>query len=910
MLQGFLKPAWQSKSTEKRRSAIVKMDASNKDNQTIFATLANKDPSKDVQLECIKKLSDPNTLFELSQSAPDSDTKIRAKEALATLIGQNSTANKEQLSSLLTKHPTASNILIEVAPFPELRHELVEQAEEMSLAAIIAEVNYAETRFIIAERLVDLSALELARKNLKGKDKKAERVIRSKLELIRANQKHVEANQIAADELLSNMEFIATHPQWRNEFKARFELYSSRWSALEPTINSETLDRFEEFQKTAQAKVDAQDFVEQTQAQQLQLVVKLETYCCTTLSNLSLDDLNNEQLSINSILADAIATWLQLNKQNTADAGLSDRFLIAERALEWLSILVSDKAESAIKKSRWPNNYPTLTAFTQAQELHQQKRLDFKATQAAEKRALDSLHQRLNRLMGTTKQGDLRKARHELSAVTKAVTKHGGKERAQLDDRLLNAQETVQKMEDWHVFATEPKLIELCEEMESLIASKVHADKLAEKIAGLQHKWKALGHSEAADTHWPRFKTAADSAYEPCAAFFAKRKETQKNNLQKREPFIEEMKALLNDTDWQDQPDYRAVEQALKDIDIKWRNIKDVERNAGQRQWNKLKNIKEQIYTHLDPVYDANIELKQTVVRQIEQLLSSELQEDSLDKLKLFQGRWKQIGVTRRKQDQALWKEFKLKSDAVYEKISSIRSERRAQEDDQLKLYKDLINEISSLARNAKTLAQADSEFDELQLRYQSLPPLPKELPEKLIERLESDYNRSQTAFSAGREKLITKAQDAHFNQLKLKASLCSELELAIATKTNQADIDELKASITDMKLADKDWESAIQQRLSKVESQDKISANEQRRRLCIELEILSEVDSPAEDKALRMNIQLERMKQQGLVASAQDKSKVLKDIQIDWCVSEGAEPELQTQLQQRFEAVINSRKK
>lgn len=910
MLQGFLKPAWQSKSTEKRRSAIIKMDASNKENQTIFATLANQDPSKDVQLECIKKLNDLSALFELSQSSTDSDIKVTAKEALAAQIGQNSSADEEKLSGLLSKHPTASTVLIEVAPFPKLRHSLVEQQDEMSLAAIIAGVNYAETRSVIAERIVDIRALELARKNLKGKDKKAERIIRSKLEVIRTTQKHVEANQIAADELLSNMEFIATHPQWRSEFKARFELYNSRWVVLDPTINNDTVERFEEFQKTAQAKVDDQDFIEQTQAQQLLLVEKLEAYCGTTLSSLSLDDLHTEQLSINTILADAIATWLQLNKQNTADAGLSDRFLVAERALEWLSILVSDKAESAIKKSGWPNSYPTLTAFTEAQELHQQQRLDFKASQVGHKKTLDSLHQRLNRLMGTTKQGDLRKARHELSAVTKAVAKHDGKERAQLDDRLLNAQETVRKMEDWHVFATEPKLIELCEKMESLIASKIHADKLADKITGLQQKWKALGHSEAADTHWPRFKTAADSAYEPCAAFFAKRKETQKNNLQKREPFIEEMKVLLNDTNWQDQPDYRAVEQALKDIDIKWRNIKDVERNAGQRQWNKLKSIKEQIYTHLDPVYDANIELKQKVVRQIEQLLSSELQEDSLDKLKLFQGRWKQIGVTRRKQDQALWKEFKRKSDAVYEKISSIRSDRRAKEDDQLKLYKNIINEISSLARNAKTLAQADSQFDDLQQRYQSLPPLPRELPEKLIERLENDYNRSQTAFSVGREKLITKARDAQFNQLKLKASLCSELEFSVANKANAADIEELKASINDIELADKEWENGIQQRLSKVEGHDKSSANDHRQRLCIELEILNEVDSPKEDKALRMSIQLERMKNQGLIASVQDKSKALKAFEIDWYISEGAEPDLQTQLQQRFEGVLNSSKK
>ena len=906
MLHGFLKPAWQSKSAEKRRLSILKMDLSNQENQNIFIKLANEDPSQEVQLECIKKLQDPSEVFSLSETNDDITIQLAASEALALLIGPNSSITKNQLEELLVNYPIASGKLIELAPFSDLRHELLEKSNDMDLAKSIADVNYAETRCIIAEQLQDINALELARKNLKGKDKKAERVLRTKLESIRLDQKQLAINQAAADELLDNLRFIATHPQWRSEFKDRFEKIISRWSELDQTTNKDTNDAFLAFKKTTQEKVDKQTEQENIKLEQLNLLQKIESYCCGTLVHFSLKQLKDERLTINSLLAESITSWLELNNKVTSEASLSSRFLKAERALEWLTALISDHPKTALSESRWPNDYPNLSVYTEVAEQQQQQRLDLESTQASEQLAIEQLHKRLNRLMATTKQGDLRKARHELTAVSKAVEKKSGKDRVKLDERVIKAQETVQKMEDWHVFATEPKLLELCDKMENLSTTKLHADALAEQISSLQRQWKSLGHSAASDKHWPRFNKAGDVAYQPCADFFAQRKETQKDNLQKREPFIADMQSLLNDTQWQDLLDYKPIEQALKEIDIKWRSIKDVERHGGQRQWNKFKAIKEQIYAYLDPVYDANLELKQNVVAQIEQLLESDLQESALDKLKLYQSRWKQIGITRRKQDQTLWKEFKSKSDAVYDRISGLRSERKSQEDEQLEVYRGLTKQILSLAKNAASLAQLDNEFEALQQRYETLPILPKELPEKLLERLESDYRRAATNISTARDKLIENSKRHQLNQLKLKANLCSELEAAINSQANQSDIDSLKTQIDSILIDDKEWQSGIQQRLKFSEDKDKSTANEQRRRLCLELEILKGIESPNEDKALRMSMQLERMQRKGLAASTDDKSQALEKLEVNWCLYPGAEPTVQQCLQKRFENIIS----
>ena len=164
--------------------------------------------------------------------------------------------------------------------------------------------------------------------------------------------------------------------------------------------------------------------------------------------------------------------------------------------------------------------------------------------------------------------------------------------------------------------------------MESLIGSKVQPDKLANQISGLQKKWKTLGHGEISEQHWPRFKHASDTAYEPCSEFFSQRRATQKANLAKREPIIEQARALLNETSWNDSPDYKLVETTLRQINNDWRKIKDVDRKAGQKQWDKLSAIKELIYQKIDPVYDANIEQKHQLIEQTRSLAESNIGDD------------------------------------------------------------------------------------------------------------------------------------------------------------------------------------------------------------------------------------------------------------------------------------------
>jgi len=911
MLSSLFKPGWQSDSIEKRLQAVTKLDPASAANQSILESLAMGDSDNRVRQAALEKVSKPGALFHIFQTHTESQTRENAKAALIRLIGAKSSLSKEGFEAFVAEHPKARVLLVQHCPDASLRTDLLEGINELDRAGILSQVEYSDTRKLIVEKLSSKQALEHARKSIKGKDKTAEKSIKLKLATIRAEEKQQQDNQDAADKVCRDMEFIANHAQWRSEFKARFASYETSWTNLGFTPEETIQSRYVKAQSVAKEKVERQTTLEAAQQTQADLAKSLEG-SCADLAQCTLSMLVDKRTSLSEQINTSLNDWLQQASIETPLSTVADCFLDAQKALKSIVELCSKALDpentvafdKALAQLYWPKHYPTLHAKAEARSLVDDLNAQKKQAKQSEKEQLDSLHKRINRLQGITKRGDIRRAKQELAATTKLANKFDGKNRTILDERLVNATEAVNKISDWQAFATEPKFMELCDAMDGLVKSTDHPDKLAKKIKALQQRWKGLGHSEVSDQYWERFKAASDLAYEPCSVFFKERRAIRRVNLEKREPLVERMRELLEKTSWDDEPDYRLIETELRNISNDWQKIKDVEQGEGQRQWARLSAIKADIYQHLDIVYDANIKLKEQIVTNVEALLSSDIKEESIDKLQLFQSRWKKVGVTRRKQDQAAWKKFKFASDQVYEKIQAARQDKRTQENTQLQVYRDVIKNIQSAAKSATDITQADALIDDLQAQFRALPPLPEVLPEKVTKEIESNFSRALNAYDKARERLAQQVRSQIFDGLAEKAALCGRLEMLDANAKSE-EIEAIREDIAAIELDDKALNNRFDARLAAAFDVDRTQANEARRRLCIDLEILLGAESPAEDKSLRMEIQIEQMKTQGIGHDQVDRTSRLNELRIDWLCLPGADSKLQSLLDERFQGLI-----
>jgi len=461
-------------------------------------------------------------------------------------------------------------------------------------------------------------------------------------------------------------------------------------------------------------------------------------------------------------------------------------------------------------------------------------------------------------------------------------------------------------MGDWKDFVTEPKYLELCEAMEALVGDKRSPEAVAKDIKDIQSRWKSLGYSENSDTHWERFKSAGDSAYEPCAVFFGERKQTREANLKEREKIVDTAHSVLTETPWDEQPDYKNIEQRMSKMMSDWKKITDVEHHAGQKQWQRFSTIRTEITAKLTPVYDANIAQKHQLIEQAKALSEADLKEESLPRLQQLQTRWKQIGISRRKEDQAAWTLFKNATDAAYEKIQGARQNKRETENQQIDPFRDIARKITTLAAKANDLADADHQFEQLQADYSSLPKLPKELAEKLTEGLDKDYHRACDKYAKARDRLLNAASKKELHAFAEKARLCTELEKLSTLEASESEIQQLHADIDDIEIHDKRISKRFAKRVAMALEPNKTTATEQRRKLCIDVEILLGMESPEEDKAMRMQTQLERMKQQGIGSSPAEKQKILEQSRLDWFCLPGAAPDQQATLNERFERLLH----
>ena len=528
-----------------------------------------------------------------------------------------------------------------------------------------------------------------------------------------------------------------------------------------------------------------------------------------------------------------------------------------------------------------------------------------KASAEAQREKLARMHKNISSIFRFSRAGNLARAKQTAQKVQKSLDKFDGKDLLALQERFDEASKTLGDMGDWKNFATEPKYIELCDAMELLTTSSQHADKRSSKMKALQQQWKSLGHSDVSEQYWPRFKLAADQVYQACAEFFEQRHGVRKANLEQRKQYLEEMRELLESTDWDNSPDYKAVQASVHNIHSGFSSIKDLERNAGEKQWKQYSTLKATVMAKLDVVYDENIALKQRLINQAETLADAAAIAENLTSLKSLQARWKQIGVTRRGEDQKAWKAFKKQGDIIYNKVQELRRSQRDETDQQLDAYRGIIKAIQQLAKTADDLAEADHQFSELQASYSQLPELPRQLPEKLLGGIDRDYRQACDQFDLCRSRIIKGRHNQQLDALRQKASLCTRLE-ALAASASEQQLQEISQQWDAIELHNPGLSQRIEARRDSAHTDmDREAITAERRMLCIRLEILMDIESPPEDRALRMQYQLQQMNQSGLGQSAIDSKQLIENMELDWLCMPGAEAEQQVALDERFQRAM-----
>lgn len=760
-----------------------------------------------------------------------------------------------------------------------------QQAESLSIEGITADIRQAA-----AQLLSDEDVLSRVLKTAKTKDKGVYQIVRQKLQTIREQEQETKRLSERVSQLVRQAVDQAASEDTKL-YQPRLEALTTQWAAVEEHATADQKTKFFAAALQCRERAAAME-AEKAEAQWHEEQVHQRTSTLELLTN-TLDDLktadNNELPPIPSL--DALQKtqenrWLEATrdtevakpeqKQYETLMSALKLYIAAARQLhqqrDELQLLL-DNAESsqeditqALGRVEWLQGFPTpaLLAGLQERIKKEQRAAKLQKAAAADQQAqIAQLKTSLEALEASLQARQLKESRQFFRTAQQQHRALDSRNGRPFQGRMQLLAGQLKELNDWQGFATEPKQITLCEQMEYLAEQPIEPEAKAKRIKELQNEWRELGGSSNRDL-WARFKQASDAAYEPCKAYFAAKSELKQVNLEKRQLICNELQTYVDHTDWS-RVDWKAAEQIHRTAREEWKAAWPIEFRNNRSVQKQFDRLLKSIETPLNQERVKNEDLKAEIVTRAKALISHEPLAEALEQAKSLQGEWEAIGITRHREDRKLWRNFRKACDEIFGRREAQRNEQEHKTREAHQRAKAVIAGTSA-ALEAGTLAPEAIDTKITNLVALNAEPLSRTLREQVTQ--------------------------AHRQLRDLQQQ--QQLKMEIANWKQW--IEDSLSNVPDTAVLPSDWST-------RAESLNSSSMHE----LVIRAEILSAVPSPADDQSLRMEIQVKRLTE-GMASSNEQASvnEQLETLIAGWCMSAPL-PEKTQELSQRLIKVLDT---
>ncbi|HBX39451.1 MAG TPA: DUF349 domain-containing protein, partial [Marinobacter adhaerens] len=519
------------------------------------------------------------------------------------------------------------------------------------------------------------------------------------------------------------------------------------------------------------------------------------------------------------------------------------------------------QAKTLVAEINWPEDYP-IPAL-----LEPLRKLAGKRKKPAEPR----VDQEQQKALTTRLEAEIRQLEEALEAKqlkeSKQLFKTAQQHFRDLDQRhakpyqarmqLLTGQ--LRELSDWQGFATEPKQIALCEQMEYLAEQPMDPEAKAERIKELQNEWRDLGGSSDRSL-WSRFKAASDKAYEPCKAYFSAKSGLKQANLEKRSAICQQLESFLDNADWSS-IDWKAAERIHQTARQEWKEAWPVEFRDNRGVQKRFDELLKRLEAPLDEERRKNEGLKQTIVDKAQALVEHEPLQEAMNQAKALQGDWQAIGITRHREDRKLWQAFRKACDQIFARRDAERSEQQQASRAADETAQAGLNQVSGIS--------PESDEQAVTAALATLKDIDAATLSKGVrEQVQQEKQRLSKILSA----------------LRLQAKMASWQSLVMAATAGQSSS-----------------ESAPQHWAALAETSDASDPVE----LVIRAEILCGVPSPEADQQRRMEIQVQRLANgMGSADNSTDQMQDVEKLLAAWCLG-GTGKNADTELAERLNRAI-----
>ena len=246
---------------------------------------------------------------------------------------------------------------------------------------------------------------------------------------------------------------------------------------------------------------------------------------------------------------------------------------------------------------------------------------------------------------------------------------------------------------------------DICERAEALATNEDLKSAIVQ-LNELHEEYKHAGSVPREDQEplWQRFKAASDTVYARRKEYFDHLKEEFEENYSKKLKLAEEAESYIS-FDSESITEWNSKTKEIQALQKKWEAIgglpRDKAKSINKQFWGSFKkffNAKNQFFKRLESQRDENLQKKEELISQAEEIKESSDWGATTQKFKNLQSKWKDIGPVPEKVRNSSYKRFKAACDHFFERRRAQNSEQDKEYEENLKLKLQICDQIESIA--------------------------------------------------------------------------------------------------------------------------------------------------------------------------------------------------------------------
>lgn len=825
MFAKLFKPKWQHKDAKVRIQALAALA---NDSQELIH-LAQNDPDTGVRLEAIARLAHLPTLIELGQRSDSIGERARTR--VLTLAGtekQYDDALVEVFDWLKSDESLLKNLVADGTRHVDLRRQAIELVDdENQLYQIAYDDQSREIQFIAASKISDTEKLKKLEKQHGRQNKRLRQLLKERLAVEEERQSFLSEVTACCEEL----EQLGQSGRWAQD-KTQLLVLKQRWQQFNDVPESLS-KRFSNAEKQFQCRLDTHE-EEENKLQPLRnafeaLLVQAEQ---------QLEQLQSQPEHVVLAEFDQAVTSNQAHWNNQAvlpephQAPLDEKWQALNEKIQKLRHALGDDLQALDQ----------LRQIIEAAQKQQQKTKPLQAKKILElqsewtsikrpqtlrdqidelegkfQQSISSLNARLGK---ESKQRDqaINELTEDFTMLDELIEKeqyshavdlfqsirarlHDAdlpqKTEAQFSRKLQKVAPQINEWRDWRRWGTDQAREHLIESADQLkVEEELDPQERAKRVQAMRKAWRQLNEIEPGQQHklWKTFDEKVTAAYEPSKQHFAEQAQQRQENLKAREIICEQLEALNADTDW-NAVNWRDVQQKINQQRKKWKQAGSVSHKDWQIINERFNKAMDDLEIYLSKERNRNWQERLGLVEQVETLLELDDLQEATEQAKHLQGKWNITIPSRQGDEQRLWKRFRSPMDELFNRLKEQRNTARSEQQSLIEQKESLCAQVESwLELTGDDFKAAVKTHKDVSIEFNAV----EGLPNAINKRLENRWQRANTALSQKRRQVKLDQQLAELDQLAPTPSegddasmqgeqLCLELEILLDLETPEA---------------------------------------------------------------------------------------------------------------------------